>query len=65
MPTRVKKNGLTGLSRLRRDDVDVEVIPHSGMIVCSAMWKGFRESRKYMGYTKKEAVSIFIEEVCV
>lgn len=53
-------------TRLTEEDVSVEVIGHSGVIVCSAMWKGYRESRRYMmGYTVEEAVEEFIDEVCV
>lgn len=64
MPTRVKSNGLTGLKKLRQ--MDVTCVKHEdGHMACSAMWKSRLETRKYRGYSEKEAIKLFIIEVCV
>lgn len=63
MATRVNKNGLTDLKKRRKIDVTCETTV-IGWAVCYAMWKSHLETRKYQGYSKKEAIKKFIEEVC-
>ena len=41
----------------------VETVPHSGMIVISEVVDGYLVTRRYIGYTKKEAVRDFKEEI--
>lgn len=41
----------------------VEIVPHSGMIVISEVVDGYLVTRRYIGYTKKEAVKDFKEEI--
>lgn len=41
----------------------IERVPHSGMLVVAAMVNGYRVCRRYMGYTKREAVRMFKKDV--
>ena len=43
--------------------MSVEITPHSGMIVISDIVGGYLVTRRYIGYTKKEAVKDFKEEI--
>jgi len=43
--------------------MSVEVIPHSGMIVISDIVGGYLVTRRYIGYTTKEAIQSFKEEL--
>ena len=40
----------------------VEIVPHSGMIVISDFIGGYLVTRRYIGYTKPEAIKSFEEE---
>ena len=40
----------------------IERIRHSGMLVVSAVVRGSLVTRRYMGYTKREAIRRFKEE---
>jgi hypothetical protein len=40
----------------------VEIVPHSGMIVISDFIGGYLVTRRYIGYTKHEAIKLFGEE---
>lgn len=40
----------------------VEIVPHSGMIVISDFIGGYLVTRRYIGYTKREAIKLFREE---
>jgi len=40
----------------------VERIQHSGMLVVSAVVNGYLVTRRYIGYTKREAIRRFKEE---
>lgn len=40
----------------------VEIVPHSGMVVISEMVGGYLVTRRYIGYTKKQAIKQFKEE---
>lgn len=43
---------------------DVSVVRHiTGTWECSAMVAGYRVARRYMGYTKREAVAMFVREM--
>jgi hypothetical protein len=43
--------------------MSVEIIPHSGMIVISDIVGGYLVTRRYIGYTRKEAIQSFKEEI--
>lgn len=40
----------------------VEIVPHSGMIVIYETIGGYLVTRRYIGYTKEEAITEFKEE---
>ena len=40
----------------------VEIVPHSGMIVIYETIGGYLVTRRYIGYTKEEAITEFEEE---
>lgn len=44
-------------------DVQVEKLFPSGGILCYAVVCGTLERRRYFGYTKREAVQLFIQEL--
>ena len=41
----------------------IEIVPHSGMIVLSELVGGSLMTRRYIGYTKKEAIQQFREDI--
>lgn len=44
---------------ISRENVNVESIPHSGGLICSAVIGGYLMTRTYYGYTKGESVDLF------
>ena len=46
-----------------RLDISVERVPHNGHVNVSAMVNGYRVRRTYIGYSKREAVAMFRDEV--
>lgn len=48
---------------VRKKDLTVDVVRHSGMIVVSALVGEHLETRKFVDYTKREAVSMFLDEM--
>ena len=41
----------------------VEIVPHSGMIVLSEIVGGSLMTRRYIGYTKQEAIKQFRQDI--
>ena len=41
----------------------VEIVPHSGMIVLSEIVGGSLMTRRYIGYTKDEAIQQFKQDI--
>jgi len=41
----------------------VEIVPHSGMIVLSEIVGGSLMTRRYIGYTKDEAIQQFRQDI--
>ena len=41
----------------------IEVVPHSGMLVLSELVGGSLMTRRYIGYTKKEAIQQFKQDI--
>jgi hypothetical protein len=41
----------------------VEIVPHSGMIVLSEIVGGSLMTRRYIGYTKQEAIQQFRQDI--
>ena len=41
----------------------VEIVPHSGMIVLSEIVGGSLMTRRYIGYTKQEAIQQFKQDI--
>ena len=41
----------------------VEIVPHSGMIVLSEIVGGSLMTRRYIGYTKNEAIQQFKQDI--
>ena len=41
----------------------VEIVPHSGMIVLSEIVGGSLMTRRYIGYTKQEAIQQFRQDM--
>jgi len=49
---------------MTKDDLTIERIPHSGVIIISAIVNGFREVNQYYDYTEDEAAELFFESYC-
>lgn len=43
-------------------DCTVTTVPHSGMLIVSAIIGGYLTERRYMGYSRRAAVALFLEE---
>lgn len=41
----------------------IEVVPHSGMLVLSELVGGSLMTRRYIGYTKQEAIQQFKQDI--
>jgi hypothetical protein len=41
----------------------IEIVPHSGMIVLSEIVGGSLMTRRYIGYTKQEAIQQFRQDI--
>jgi hypothetical protein len=41
----------------------IEIVPHSGMIVLSEIVGGSLMTRRYIGYTKNEAIQQFKQDI--
>ena len=41
----------------------IEVVPHSGMLVLSDLVGGSLMTRRYIGYTKQEAIQQFKQDI--
>ena len=51
------------MKRIGAADVMAEKIHHSGAWRVSALWRGYRQARTYYGYTKREAVRLYVQEM--
>ena len=49
--------------RIRPANVLAEKAHPSGAWVVSALWRGYRQARTYYGYTKREAIRLYVEEM--
>lgn len=49
--------------RITHNDIYVTKLHPSGAIECSAIVDGYRESRVYFDYTKREAQHMFYREI--
>lgn len=60
---RPSSHRVNGSARLKRSDVNVEVIRPSGMLLVTAIVDGEYFKRRYDGFTKDEAIRMFIVDV--
>jgi hypothetical protein len=51
------------MERIRASNVWAEKCHPSGAWIVSALWRGYRQARRYEGYTKREAIRLYCEEM--
>lgn len=49
--------------KLKQFDVTVTRQFPSGAYECSAIWSGYRQKKVFYGYTKREAIRLFVAEI--